>query len=82
MRKIPIQDGRKSGCLIVEDAGPGVPDELRSKLFEPFFTTKTEGLGMGLAICQTILESLDGSIDLQNRPEGGAAVWVELPLAS
>ncbi len=63
----------------MEDQGPGVPDGLKAKLFQPFFTTKSEGLGMGLAICHTILETLGGSIELQNRPERGATFQVVLP---
>jgi two-component system, LuxR family, sensor kinase FixL len=70
-----------SGLLAVEDEGFGVPQELKAKLFTPFFTTKKEGLGMGLAICRTIVESLGGSIDCQNRLERGAVFRVVLPLA-
>jgi signal transduction histidine kinase len=70
-----------SGLLVVEDQGPGVPDKLRAKLFQPFFTTKNEGLGMGLAICQTILQTLSGSIQLQRNAELGASFHVVLPPA-
>jgi signal transduction histidine kinase len=77
---VRTQDG--SGLLVVEDQGPGVPDDLRAKLFQPFFTTKGEGLGMGLAICQTILQTLGGSIELQNRPDRGATFQVMLRPAS
>jgi C4-dicarboxylate-specific signal transduction histidine kinase len=69
-----------SGLLVVEDQGPGIPEELQAKLFAPFFTTKKDGLGMGLAICSTILASLGGSINFENRPERGATFLVELPL--
>ena len=72
----------RSGMLVVEDQGPGVPDDLRAKLFQPFFTTKGEGLGMGLAICQTILQTLGGSIELQSRSGRGASFRVVLRLAS
>ena len=72
---------KASGLLTVEDEGPGIPDALRDKLFSPFFTTKSDGLGMGLAICRAILQSLGGSIRCQNRPGDGAAFHVELPLA-
>jgi C4-dicarboxylate-specific signal transduction histidine kinase len=69
------------GAIWVEDSGPGVSADVREKLFQPFFTTKTTGLGMGLSICQSIVESLSGRIDLKNRPGKGAAFFVELPLA-
>jgi C4-dicarboxylate-specific signal transduction histidine kinase len=80
--KTAVQRQNGSGLLVVKDQGPGVPDELKAKLFEPFFTTKGEGLGMGLAICHTILQTLGGSIELQTHPEPGATFQVVLPLAA
>jgi signal transduction histidine kinase/transcriptional regulator with XRE-family HTH domain len=80
--KTSIQFQNESGLLVVEDQGPGVPDTLRAKLFQPFFTTKGEGLGMGLAICQTILQTLGGSIHLQDNNEPGATFRVILPPAA
>ena len=77
---VRTQDG--SGMLVVEDQGPGIPDDIKAELFQPFFTTKSEGLGMGLAICQTILQTLGGSIELQNHPGCGATFRVMLRPAS
>jgi len=77
--KTQVQNGL--GLLLVEDEGPGIPDSLKAKLFLPFFTTKSEGLGMGLSICETILESLGGSISFANLPGRGAAFRVQLRLA-
>ena len=74
-----VQNG--FGLLLVEDEGPGIPDALKEKLFRPFFTTKSEGLGMGLSICVSILESFGGSISFANRPGGGAAFSVRLHMA-
>ena len=70
-----------SGMIWVIDNGPGVSAAVRDKLFQPFFTTKHTGLGMGLSICQSILESLGGRIDLENHEDKGAAFFVTLPLA-
>ena len=70
-----------TGTIWVIDNGPGVSPEVREKLFQPFFTTKRTGLGMGLSICQSILESLGGRIDLKNHDGKGAAFSVALPLA-
>jgi C4-dicarboxylate-specific signal transduction histidine kinase len=80
--KTAVQPQNGSGLLVVEDRGTGVPDKLRARLFQPFFTTKSEGLGMGLAICQTILKSLGGSIQLQDNAEPGATFQVMLPPAA
>jgi signal transduction histidine kinase len=77
--KTQVQNG--FGFLLVEDAGPGIPDTLKDKLFLPFFTTKSEGLGMGLAICASILESFGGSISFANLPAGGVAFGAKLQLA-
>jgi two-component system sensor histidine kinase DctS len=65
----------------VEDNGPGISEQDKMKLFVPFFTTKSEGLGMGLSICRSILDSLGGHISFDNRSEGGSVFRVELPLA-
>jgi len=69
------------GTIRVEDSGPGVNAEVRERLFQPFFTTKTTGLGMGLSICQSIVESLGGRIELNDHSGSGAIFVVELPLA-
>ena len=69
------------GIILVEDNGPGIAEKDKMKLFMPFFTTKSQGLGMGLSICRSILDSLGGRIAFDNRPEGGSVFRVELPLA-
>ena len=48
--------------ISVSDRGPGFPEHLRTKMFESFFTTRTEGTGMGLAICRSIIEAHEGQI--------------------
>ena len=69
------------GIILVEDNGPGIAEKDKMKLFMPFFTTKSDGLGMGLSISRSILDSLGGRITFDNRPEGGSVFRVELPLA-
>jgi two-component system, LuxR family, sensor kinase FixL len=64
----------------VADSGPGFPDDGRDGPFAPFFSTKDDGLGMGLAISQTIIEQHQGRIWAGNRPAGGAMVSFFLPL--
>jgi two-component system NtrC family sensor kinase len=68
--------------LRVEDSGPGIPPEHMDKIFEPFFTTKAEGqgTGMGLSICHGIIESHGGRLWAENRPDGGTAFIIHLPL--
>lgn len=70
--------------ITVRDHGTGIPEEVRSHLFEPFYTTKSasEGLGLGLAISLTIVESYGGSLRPHNLPDGGAAFILTLPAAA
>jgi len=58
----------------VEDTGSGIAPEALHKIFDPFFTTKTtgKGTGLGLAIVRRILDLHNGSIEIRNRPAGGA----------
>ena len=65
----------------IEDTGPGVPPTIQSQLFIPFFTTKTEGMGMGLAICHSIVAAHNGSLRYEDRNSGGARFVVSLPAA-
>jgi PAS domain S-box-containing protein len=64
----------------VADAGTGLSPEARDKLFEPFFTTKTEGMGMGLNICRSIIESHQGRLWVDSNESGGCTFRFTLPL--
>jgi signal transduction histidine kinase len=61
------------------DDGPGIPPELVNRIFEPFFTTKTRGMGVGLAICQRIIQAHDGRIEVNNRLPKGTQFNIFLP---
>jgi signal transduction histidine kinase len=65
--------------IIVDDAGPGIQADAMPRLFEPYFTTKADGLGMGLSISRSIVESHGGSIAAANVAHGGARFTVILP---
>ena len=68
--------------LQVEDNGPGIAAELQEQIFAPFFTTKPEGegTGLGLYICQNIINGHGGSITLESKPEMGTIFHVHLPV--
>lgn len=70
--------------LLLRDNGPGFSPESLARAREPFFTTKTsaQGLGLGLAICDSLVRALDGELLLANHPEGGALITLRLRLAS
>ncbi|QDV66775.1 Sensor protein ZraS [Rosistilla carotiformis] len=54
----------------VADSGIGIPAEIQSQVFDPYFTTRNDGTGMGLALCDKIVQQHDGSIDFRSSPEG------------
>jgi signal transduction histidine kinase len=64
----------------IGDSGPGIPPDLRSKVFEPFFTTKRAGTGLGLAIARGVIQGHSGSLRIEDRPDGGTLITVEIPL--
>jgi PAS domain S-box-containing protein len=66
--------------ILVLDNGPGMEEASLSKLFRPFYTTKADGTGLGLAVVQKIIVQHGGQVEARNRPEGGAAFTVTLPL--
>jgi signal transduction histidine kinase len=66
----------------VEDTGPGITPEGLERLFEPFYTTKDTGMGMGLAISQTIVEDHGGRIWVESTLGQGTCFHLVLPLAA
>jgi len=57
--------------ITVADTGSGISPEVASQLFQPFVTTKQQGMGVGLSICRTIVESHGGQIWVEPNPGGG-----------
>ena len=75
------RDGHAFQRITVFDNGSGITRDVQAKLFRPFFTTKPNGTGLGLAVVQKIVLQHGGQIEANNRPEGGAAFTVTLPLS-
>lgn len=65
---VSIIDDEDSVCIQVADSGPGIPDNIISRIFEPLFTTKQTGTGLGLASCKTIVEQHGGTLTVKNNP--------------
>jgi signal transduction histidine kinase len=61
--------------VAVHDYGPGFPSEQADRLFDPFYTTKSNGFGMGLAVCKSIITDHGGRIWAENNSEGGATFF-------
>jgi C4-dicarboxylate-specific signal transduction histidine kinase len=83
-RRLTIATGAAADgvSVTVIDTGTGVPEEERERIFEPFVTTKPQRLGLGLAICRSIVSAHGGAVTAENLPHGGASFGVSLPYAA
>jgi PAS domain S-box-containing protein len=78
IRSLPL--GADTLRISVHDNGRGFPLDVAEHAFDPFFTTKPEGMGMGLAISRSIIESHGGRVWVEANPGGGAGVHFTLPI--
>lgn len=82
LRRINVETGVDKSDTVsfsIRDSGTGIADENLDRVFQSFFTTKAGGMGIGLAICQSIITAYGGSIVASNHPEGGALFRFTLP---
>jgi two-component system NtrC family sensor kinase len=79
--KIITEARGQNARIIIQDNGPGIPEENLRKIFDPFFTTKDvgKGTGLGLSLCYGIVREHGGTITPSNAPGGGARFTIELP---
>ena len=75
-----ILGGQSAVELVIEDNGPGFPENLIERIFEPYVTTKEKGTGLGLAIVKRIVEEHGGVIRAGNAESGGGRITIRLPL--
>jgi PAS domain S-box-containing protein len=68
-----VDEGRALECSVA-DRGCGIPPGDNERIFQPFVTTKKQGLGLGLAICRSIIEAHGGRLWAENTPDGGGAI--------
>ena len=66
--------------VAVQDSGPGFDPEIETHLFNAFFTTRSDGMGMGLSICRSIIEAHSGRVSASRNAERGATFQLALPL--
>jgi signal transduction histidine kinase len=83
--RVSVGGDGKTSRVVIEDDGPGIPEEVIGQVFEPFFRAdparrqNIPGAGLGLTIAHEIVSRAGGSISIANRPEGGLVQIVELP---
>jgi C4-dicarboxylate-specific signal transduction histidine kinase len=70
----------KKVFVSVSDNGPEIPDDIMKEIFKPFFTTKESGLGIGLAICRSIISDHGGDIQVEKNKEEGVTFTFSLGL--
>ena len=79
-----LKQEQDSVKFILEDEGPGIEDDVKSRIFDKFYQVdgshKTEGNGLGLALVKRIVDSVGGTIKAENREYGGCRFVVELPI--
>ena len=83
IRELTITTGRSGDQYVsvtVRDSGPGLPEDVRKKLFQPFVTTKESGMGVGLMICQSIIQFHGGSIEVSSDNQTGTTFCFRLPV--
>ncbi len=80
--KLSVEAGQGNGFLEINigDTGVGIPKEALSKIFDPLFTMKAKGIGLGLAVCKSIVERHQGSIEVKSEVGKGTTFAVKLPL--
>ena len=79
---IRTEQSQTGGILVaVHDSGPGIDPGNLERVFEPFYTTKTSGVGMGLSICQSIINSHGGRLWVAPNEPRGAVFQFTLPVA-
>lgn len=73
--------GKNCVRVTVTDQGEGLSEGAEDKLFLPFYTTKSEGMGIGLALCRSLIQAQGGEIGFERPPAGGAKFFFTLPVA-
>lgn len=78
---VTLDHDERRARLSVRDNGPGIAADALPRVFEPFFTTRGDGLGLGLPLCESLAQSMDGTLTARDVAPHGAEFVLSLPLA-
>jgi hypothetical protein len=81
--RVRIAADRDEIAVLVEDRGPGIPDDVLPRIFDPFFSTKTDGphggMGLGLSVSRSVIEALGGRIEVASHVARGSQFTAVFP---
>jgi len=77
---LSIHADHGQGILVMTDTGPGIASDVLPRLFEPFFSTRTDGLGLGLSLCESLANRMGGQVSAATHTPRGASFYLRLPL--
>lgn len=76
--RLPLKNGRYIE-ITVRDTGHGIPEKYQARIFDPYFTTKSQGSGLGLAVCYSVIQQHQGHIEVESKPGKGTRFRLYLP---
>ncbi len=77
---IKVEIRPKAVAAVVQDTGSGIPRDVLNRVQEPFFTTKSEGNGLGLSICRSVIYDIGGKMQIESREGEGTRLSLSLPI--
>ncbi len=77
---IELRQDKEHAILSIKDNGIGIPTEMYEKVFYPRFTTKNSGMGLGLAMCKSIIDSIQGTITFKSELNTGTTFYISIPI--
>ncbi|HMT77454.1 MAG: GHKL domain-containing protein [Saprospiraceae bacterium] len=77
---IELRQEEEYAILSIKDNGIGIPPEMYEKVFYPRFTTKNSGMGLGLAMCKSIIDSIQGTITFKSELNMGTTFYISIPI--
>jgi len=78
--RIVLSTSESQALICISDNGTGIPDAVQEQVFSPYFTTKSSGTGLGLALCKSMVEAMNGRIWFETKVGEGTRFFVEVEI--